>query len=62
MPQPPATPPSSDITSVDRDGSKVTTRGQALNPQQQEKLAAADKDETACPIYDPEIASKGNSQ
>lgn len=59
MAQPPASPPSSDIAGVHRDESKVVTERKASDPEQ---LVEAAEETVARPDYDPDIASKGNSQ
>lgn len=62
MPQPPATPPSSDIGGVDRDAHKHRARGKPAVPGQQETLAEAAEETVARPDYVDDITSKTNSQ
>ena len=62
MAQPPASPPSSDISGVDRDESKTIARGKAPDPEQQEKLINVGDENAARPNYESDITSEGNSQ
>ena len=62
MPKPPASPPSSDLSGVNRDSGKVVREGKRSEPHPQNELQRAADETAARPDYDPEIASKGNAQ
>lgn len=59
MAKPPASPSSSDIVGVDRDEPKLIAEREESDPDQ---LVLASEETAARPDYDPDIASKGNSQ
>ncbi len=62
MTKPPATPPSSDLTGVNRDGPKIAQTKDTPDPKQQQNLKGVSAQDVARPPYDPSIATKGNAQ
>ncbi len=62
MPKPPPSPPSSDISGVDRGRVPRTAKARKPDPDQQRKLVMLGEQDKARPPRDRDIAPKDNAQ